>query len=120
VTFLFKTRVSCTKNLCQLEKPLPADSEGWLWTADVSLRTGYYTFDAGALQVPGQTKTHYRGAKGGPIDVSVLLTSNIVTFLTKFSSGGGVKLLQGYMLRASQGGDDFSSFGGYVIASAAG
>ena len=50
----------------------------------------------------------------------VLLTSNIVTFLTKFSGGGGVKLLQGYMLRASQGGDDFSSFGGYVIASAAG
>ena len=51
---------------------------------------------------------------------AVLLTSNIVTFLTKFSGGGGVKLLQGYMLRASQGGDDFSSFGGYVVASAAG
>ena len=32
---------------------------------------------------------------------SVLLTSNIVKFLTKFSSGSGVKLLQGYMLRAS-------------------
>ena len=31
----------------------------------------------------------------------VLLTSNIVKFLTKLSSGSGVKLLQGYMLRAS-------------------
>jgi len=32
---------------------------------------------------------------------TILLTSNIVKFLTKFSSGSGVKLLQGYMLRAS-------------------
>jgi len=38
---------------------------------------------------------------------SVLLTSNIVKFLTKLSSGVGVKLLQGYMLRARQGRDDF-------------
>ena len=53
-------------------------------------------------------------------DETVLLTSNIVKFLTKFSSGGGVKLLQGYMLRARQGRDDLSAFGGYVIPSAAG
>jgi len=36
-----------------------------------------------------------------PSPPHVLLTSNIVKFLTKFSSGSGVKLLQGYMLRAS-------------------
>jgi len=60
------------------------------------------------------------GHSAKTFDDPVLLTSNIVTFLTKFSSGGGVKLLQGYMLRASQGGDDFSSFGSYVVASAAG
>ena len=54
-----------------------------------------------------------------PKRFAVLLTSKIVKFLTKLSSGGGVKLLQGYVLRARQGRSDLSAFGGYVIPSAA-
>lgn len=34
--------------------------------------------------------------------VPVPLTSNIVELLTKYSSGDGVKLLQGYVLRLTQ------------------
>ena len=51
---------------------------------------------------------------------SVLLTSNIVKVFTKISSSSGVKLLQCYVLRATQGGDDVSAFGGDMISPVAG
>ena len=48
---------------------------------------------------------------------SGLLTSNIVKAFTKISGSGSVKLLEGYVLGAAQGGQDFTALGRYMVAS---
>jgi len=61
--------------------------------ANVSATPGNWTWNL----LPLGWSTSYNN----PNSRAELLTSNIVKFLTKLSSGSGVKLLQGYMLRAS-------------------
>jgi len=79
------------------------------WSAE-PYATGPYSISmtATAATDPSGVEYYFEETSGNPggsdsgwRDSAVLLTSNIVKFLTKFSSGSGVKLLQGYMLRAS-------------------